>query len=57
MIYPYRCLNCNKEVEVERSMHADAIAPKCDKCNIEMERVWTAAPIKFNGTGFYSTGG
>lgn len=56
MIYPYRCSICNKEKEVERSIHDDAIAPMCDDCNLAMERIWSAPPIKFNAPGFYSTG-
>ena len=29
--------------------------PVC--CSMVMTRVWTSPPVKFKGSGFYSTGG
>jgi predicted nucleic acid-binding Zn ribbon protein len=33
------------------------VIPICEICKEDMKRVYYAAPVKFNGTGFYSTGG
>jgi predicted nucleic acid-binding Zn ribbon protein len=33
------------------------VIPVCETCKKDMKRVYYAAPVKFNGTGFYSTGG
>jgi predicted nucleic acid-binding Zn ribbon protein len=29
----------------------------CGTCGSKLRRIYTAPPVKFNGTGFYSTGG
>lgn len=55
--YEYKCNNDSELVLVTRGMTEDEIIPYCDTCNEPMVRVYTAAPVKFNGTGFYSTGG
>lgn len=55
--YEYKCNNDNEVVIVNRGMTEEEILPYCDTCNEPMSRVYTAAPVKFNGTGFYSTGG
>ena len=55
--YEYKCNNDSEVVIVTRGMTEDEIIPYCDTCNEPMARVYTAAPVKFNGTGFYSTGG
>ena len=39
------------------TMTDDEIIPYCDICNNLMTRVYSAPPVKFNGSGFYSTGG
>jgi predicted nucleic acid-binding Zn ribbon protein len=44
-------------VSIERSMAEEEVIPVCENCGTEMKRVYYAAPVKFNGTGFYSTGG
>ena len=38
-------------------MTEEEVIPRCENCNTEMKRVYHAPPVKFNGTGFYSTGG
>lgn len=58
--YEYRCPDCeNSTIEVVRSVsEAEPTAGyMCPTCTARMERVWVAAPVKFNATGFYSTGG
>jgi predicted nucleic acid-binding Zn ribbon protein len=44
-------------ITIERGMTEDEVVPICDNCDTEMKRVYHAPPVKFNGTGFYSTGG
>jgi putative FmdB family regulatory protein len=50
--YDFKCNTCGTMVEVQ-----DPTPTGCTTCGYTMERVWTAPAIKFNGTGFYSTGG
>ena len=52
--YDYKCNECGGTQEIERSF-GDSTEPIC--CQITMTRVWSAPAIKFNGSGFYSTGG
>jgi putative FmdB family regulatory protein len=52
--YDYKCEACGGTQEVERSF-GDNTEPIC--CQATMSRVWSAPAVKFNGTGFYSTGG
>lgn len=55
--YEYKCEADALQVTVVRGMTEDEIIPYCDKCNEPMKRIYNAAPVKFNATGFYSTGG
>lgn len=57
--YDYQC--CTHEagdiVTIERGMTEPEVLPICAECGKEMRRIFYAAPVKFNGSGFYSTGG
>jgi predicted nucleic acid-binding Zn ribbon protein len=55
--YEYKCDTDNQEASIERRMADEEVFPVCNICNQDMKRVYYAAPVKFNGTGFYSTGG
>jgi predicted nucleic acid-binding Zn ribbon protein len=55
--YEYKCDTDSRTVEVERGMTEEEVIPICEFCDSEMVRIYNAAPVKFNGTGFYSTGG
>ena len=55
--YEYKCDTDNQEATIQRPMADPDVAPVCTICNQDMKRVYYAAPVKFNGTGFYSTGG
>ena len=55
--YEYLCPFGNELVSIERGMTDEEVIPTCDNCNAEMKRVYYSAPVKFNGSGFYSTGG
>lgn len=55
MIYDYKCDTCKTELQVERSIHAEASAPTCSDCKSLMTRVWGVGAINFNAPGFYST--
>jgi predicted nucleic acid-binding Zn ribbon protein len=55
--YEYKCEVDSEVVIVTRGMTEDEIIPYCDTCNDPMTRVYNSAPVKFNGSGFYSTGG
>lgn len=55
--YEYKCNADSEVVTISRGMTEDEIIPYCDTCNQPMNRVYSPPPVKFNGTGFYSTGG
>lgn len=55
--YEYRCSEDDTVITISRGMTEEEIVPYCDTCNEPMARVYHAAPVKFNGSGFYSTGG
>jgi predicted nucleic acid-binding Zn ribbon protein len=55
--YDYKCDSDSTVVTIIRGMTEDEIIPYCDTCNEPMSRLYSAPPVKFNGTGFYSTGG
>lgn len=55
--YDYNCAADSQTVTIIRGMTEDEIIPMCDTCNQPMTRVYSAPPVKFNATGFYSTGG
>ena len=55
--YEYKCSTDDSITTVTRGMTEDEIIPYCDSCNEPMARVYNAPPVKFNGSGFYSTGG
>lgn len=50
--YDFKCLTCNIVEEKQ-----DTALPPCPECGETMARLWQAPAIKFNGSGFYSTGG
>jgi len=55
-IYTYQCALCGEKKEVARSYYlGDVIEPKCDRCGIEMMRVYEAPAVVYKGSGFYST--
>ena len=53
--YEYICNVCNETVATTRSIHEQEDIPF--HCGQFMTRIYTGVPVKFNGTGFYSTGG
>jgi len=55
--YDYKCDDDEDIVTIVRGMADEEIIPYCDVCNKPMSRLYTAPPVKFNATGFYSTGG
>ena len=55
--YEYKCDKDTTVVSISRGMTEDEIIPYCDFCNEPMVRLYNAPPVKFNGSGFYSTGG
>ena len=55
--YDYNCTADGFTLTIQRGMTEDEIIPMCDTCNEPMVRVYSAPPVKFNGSGFYSTGG
>ena len=55
--YDYLCPFGNEMITITRGMTEEEVIPKCDNCGTDMKRVYVAAPVKFNASGFYSTGG
>lgn len=50
--YDFKCLTCLLVVEKQ-----DTALPPCPTCGETMARIWSVPGIKFNASGFYSTGG
>jgi len=55
MQYEYSCRVCNIDKIVERSIHEDEDIPLC--CGELATRKFYAPPVRFDASGFYSTGG
>jgi putative FmdB family regulatory protein len=54
-LYDYQCKACQKVTEVRHGFR-EAFEGTCPSCGgAEMTRVFSAAPIIFNGSGFYIT--
>lgn len=53
-IYEYRCSACRNTFELRRSYEDDTIAA-CPDCQGPSERLFSAVPIFFKGSGFYMT--
>ena len=53
-LYTYQCALCGSRKEVARSYDlGDVVEPKCEKCNVEMMRVYEAPAVHFKGEGWY----
>ena len=50
--YDFKCSTCTEVIETDEN-----IPPVCTTCYSTMTRVWSTVAVKFNGSGFYSTGG
>lgn len=50
--YDFKCETCNTILEVQ-----DPAPLPCTICGNTMVRIWASVAVKFNGSGFYSTGG
>jgi putative FmdB family regulatory protein len=50
--YDFKCETCQSIIETNEN-----IPPVCTTCLSTMIRLWSAPAVKFNGPGFYSTGG
>ena len=55
--YEYRCDDCDTSEGHYRNVDERNEFPTCQHCTRDMRRLLQATPVKFNGTGFYSTGG
>jgi len=50
--YDFRCDYCGTVTEIQ-----EPLPPRCAVDGQTMIRIWTATPVHFKGSGFYSTGG
>lgn len=55
--YDYECPGDGQVITVTRSMTKPEGEYDCPVCGSTLRRVFSAPPVKFNATGFYSTGG
>lgn len=51
-LFDFKCNCCSDVIEVTEN-----IPPACTTCGEIMQRIWSVPAVKFNGPGFYSTGG
>lgn len=54
--YEYRCNTCQAHQELQRKVDDRDDELLC-VCGESMKRIINAVPVRFNGGGFYSTGG
>jgi len=52
--YEYICEDKHVSVEI-RGMTEEQQIEKCDLCDKPVRRLFTAPPVQFKGTGFYSS--
>ena len=52
--YEYRCENCCHQFEVKQSFE-DNSNVTCPRCQGEARRIFSAVPVHFKGSGFYTT--
>ena len=55
--YDYECPGDGQVITITRSMTEPEGEYECPICEAPLRRIYNAAPVKFNATGFYSTGG
>lgn len=53
-LYDYKCQQCGKVAEVRHGFD-DRYEEPCPACGGAMQRVFSAAPIVFKGSGYYVT--
>ena len=53
-LYDYKCKDCGKVTEVRHGFN-ESHADPCPACGGTMQRVFSAAPIVFKGSGYYIT--
>jgi putative FmdB family regulatory protein len=51
-IYEFKCPVCSTNAEVKAAVDESIVYPSCQYCLISMDRVWTAPPAHFKGTGW-----
>lgn len=55
--YEYECPGEGEKIIITRPMAEPEGEYHCPICGDRLRRIYNAAPVKFNATGFYSTGG
>jgi predicted nucleic acid-binding Zn ribbon protein len=55
--YEYECPAEKEIITISRPMSEPEKDYFCGVCGAQLKRIYNAAPVKFNATGFYSTGG
>jgi putative FmdB family regulatory protein len=53
-LYDYKCTSCGKVTEVRHGFNESHTDP-CPACGEKVQRVFSAAPIVFKGSGYYVT--
>lgn len=55
--YEYECPFGGERTIIHRPMADDEPDYFCEACGGKLKRIYDVTPVKFNGPGFYSTGG
>ena len=50
--YDFKCPVCSQATTIKAGFDESFVYPSCQWCLVTMERVWTANPIHFKGTGW-----
>ena len=54
-VYDYECPGDGKKIEIKRGMTEPEGEYYCSVCGDRLVRIYSSPPIKFKGSGFYST--
>jgi putative FmdB family regulatory protein len=54
-VYEFKCPGCAVKLDQRRAIDDESPAPMCGDCLVSMERVFSATPVHFKGSGFYKT--
>lgn len=51
-IYEFNCSKCELNTELQSNFKDEVKPPQCNKCGVEMRRVYSAPAAIFKGTGW-----
>jgi putative FmdB family regulatory protein len=50
--YQFKCFDCSITAVITQPINASIPNPMCAQCKKPMQRIYTAPPVQFRGTGW-----